>query len=240
MAVPYATAQVQWSPRHRFGLRCWAARARRRAAGLPIRVLFVLFECSSTVTDEANLAGHIATSIDQQAACGYSRHLQMDANDFMHLLERGQIVTDAIFAFPCCTHLSPLARVHFGKVGHSRVDRAKALGLATRVWALPVHAVYIENPASSFLSTRHGPPNQVVHPWNFGSGPEDDYCKPTGFWMGKTTAPKQLHAVRHTKSSSTRSGRNFINKAKGNKEQVKYKRSKLPPGMAKAMVRDFL
>lgn len=49
-----------------------------------------------------------------------------------------------------------------------------------RLLALPL-PVAIENPAPSSLNTAVSPPDQVVHPFQFG----DDASKGTGFWLTK-------------------------------------------------------
>lgn len=51
-----------------------------------------------------------------------------------------------------------------------------------RIFALPIPAKIVENPASGALNTRIGGPSQIVHPYMFG----DDASKATGLWIDGT------------------------------------------------------
>lgn len=59
-----------------------------------------------------------------------------------------------------------------------REARREALDNFSRLLALPF-PVAIENPGSSFVSKAIRPPDQIIHPHQFG----DDASKATGFWL---------------------------------------------------------
>ena len=155
-----------------------AARARRWSRGLSVRRVFVVCECSQAVADACNLEGHIATSVDLKEGRGHSPHLVMDANTFLDMVAVGAVQCEVLVAHPPCTLLSRYAAVHYGRMGKGRVDRARALGLITRLLRCmkTVAEVYVENPAGSRMCKRFGPPDVVLSPWEFGA----NYDKPTG------------------------------------------------------------
>lgn len=92
---------------------------------------------------------------------------------------------------PMCTYLTISAAWAFGDgpyhqrvkpdtlVGQARRDaRDKAIENFKRLDALPYpHA--IENPAPSFISKPHRPPDQTIQPYHFGN----DASKRTGLWL---------------------------------------------------------
>lgn len=74
-----------------------------------------------------------------------------------------------------------------------REARERELQNFRRLLALPFPC-WIENPAKSFINTAIRPPDQVIHPFEFG----DDASKETGLWL-TNGAPKLSvhHAIWH-------------------------------------------
>lgn len=121
------------------------------------------------------------------------KHYQGDVWDILHL------GWDMAVLHPMCTYMNvasswALKDPDFDRypgVGyHQRVKPETLTGAKRRaaqaddienfkkLLALP-YPVAIENPAPSSLNTAVRPPNQVVHPYQFG----DDASKGTGFWL---------------------------------------------------------
>ena len=89
------------------------------------------------------------TSVDLKEGRGFSPHLVMDVNTFLDKVAMGAVQCDVLVAHPPCTLLSRYAAVHYGRMGKGRVDRARALGLITRLLRCmkTVAEVYVENPS---------------------------------------------------------------------------------------------
>lgn len=65
-----------------------------------------------------------------------------------------------------------------------RAAREEAINNFRRLLELPF-PVCAENPSPSFLNTAVRPPDQVIHPWQFGN----DASKSTGLWLTKGLPP---------------------------------------------------
>jgi hypothetical protein len=161
-----------------FWRRVRVARSERGRRGLPIYKVAVVCECSQVIADLLNLAGNDAFSVDTQLGRGFSPHKVMDVHEFLDSVDAGLVCLDKIIAHPPCRLLSNLAKHHFAKGRHSRTDRARALGLVTRLIACTkrVPELYVENPAASSIASRHGVADVVCSPWEFGA----NYDKLTG------------------------------------------------------------
>jgi hypothetical protein len=61
-----------------------------------------------------------------------------------------------------------------------RAARDEAIDNFRRLMALP-YPKACENPAISFLNTAYRPPDQIIHPYEFG----DDASKATGLWLDR-------------------------------------------------------
>lgn len=71
-----------------------------------------------------------------------------------------------------------------------RLQRVIELENFRRLLALPFPCV-IENPATSFINTAIRPPDQIIHPHQFG----DDASKATGLWRSKCVPKLSLQGV---------------------------------------------
>lgn len=142
------------------------------AAAGPMRVL-VACEFSGVVRDAFRARGHDAWSCDL---------LPTEADPAWHL--RGDVLDvlagdrwDALIAFPPCDHLSKIGAASWAR---KRADgrQASALGLVRALMLAPVRHIAIENPAGR-ISTALRPPDQVIHPYQFG----DPWYKQTCLWL---------------------------------------------------------
>lgn len=136
---------------------------------------------------------------------GQSGHLRGDVFDILKRLEELGWVPDAALFHPDCTYLTSSAEwaykdpdfVRYPGVGYHqrlkpetlfgekrRAARKAAIADWHRIDALPIARKIAENPAKGALSTGYRPPDQKVHPYQFG----DDASKETGIWLWN--APK--------------------------------------------------
>jgi len=115
-----------------------------------------------------------------------------------------------------------------------RRARADAFANVERLLALP-YPVAMENPAPSFINKAIRPPDQIVHPYQFG----DDASKGTGLWLThglpplvptRYVAPRMVHG-RPRWGNQTDSGQNKL----GPSDTRWLERSKTYPGIAAAM-----
>lgn len=196
--------------------------------------------------------GHEVWTCDLRAD-PHPRHLQCD------IWEVAGDKWDAGIFHPTCTYLTCSAAWAFkdpdfdrypGVGYHQRVQpgtltgearreaRAEAIENFKRLDALPYpHA--IENPAPSFISKAHRPPDQTIQPYQFG----DDASKRTGLWLDrlpKLGPTKRVHGrvVINSKgelverwANQTDSGQNRISPGEGRW----LERSRTFPGIAAAM-----
>lgn len=141
-------------------------------------------------------AGHDVWTCDLlPARDGSPMHLQCDVWEVLHLQWSFALL------HPMCTFMNnasawalpdPDFKRWPGVGYHQRVKPSTLTGAARRaaqaadidnferLLALP-YPVAIENPAPSAINTAVRPPDQVVHPYQFG----DDASKGTGFWLTK-------------------------------------------------------
>lgn len=140
-------------------------------------------------------AGHEAWTCDLRPS-DHPRHLQCD------IWEVANDRWDAGIFHPTCTYLTVSAAWAFGDgpyhqqvkpgtlVGaRRRAARDEAIENFKRLDALPYpHA--IENPAPSFISKAHRPPDQTIQPHDFG----EDASKRTGLWLDRL--PKLMPTIR--------------------------------------------
>lgn len=116
--------------------------------------------------------GHEAWSCDLlPTEDGSSHHYQVDVRA---LLEPAW-EWDLLIAHPPCTHLAVSgARWFPGK----QADQAEALTFVRTLLAAPVRRIALENPVS-IISSEIRPPDQIVQPWEFGTGE----VKATCLWL---------------------------------------------------------
>lgn len=183
--------------------------------------------------------GHEVWTCDLRAD-PHPRHLQCD------IWEVAGDSWDAGIFHPTCTYLTVSAAWAFGDgpyhqkvkpdtlVGADRrAAREEAIETFKRLDALPYpHA--IENPAPSFISKAHRPPDQTIQPYQFG----DDASKRTGLWL--RDLPKLLPTRRvqgrivngvERWANQTDSGQNRLSPGEGRW----LERSRTYPGIAAAM-----
>lgn len=195
-------------------------------------------------------SGHEAWTCDLlPARGGHRRHMQCDIWEALR-----SRAWDLAILHPMCTNLTVSGAWAFNDpdfdrypgVGyHQRVKSGTLTGAARRaardadldnfraLLALPF-PVGVENPAMSFINTAIRPPDQVIHPNQFG----DDASKATGLWLTHGLPP--LVPTRHVPprwvdgkprwANQTDSGQNKLTPS----EDRWLKRSETYPGIAAA------
>ncbi len=133
-----------------------------------MRVL-IACEFSGIVRDAFHDIGDIAWSCDllptEQAGC----HIQ---GDVAKVLNHGW---DLMIAHPPCTHLAVSgARWFAGK----HQEQEDALEFVRLLLSAPIPHIVLENPVS-VISTRIRRPDQIIQPWQFGTGE----VKATCLWL---------------------------------------------------------
>jgi len=181
------------------------------------------YSCCPLTLEAFERAGCEAWTCDLLPSRGRpDRHLQCD------IWEVANDRWDAGVFHPMCTYLTISAAWAFGDgpyhqqvkpdtlVGEARRQaRDEAIENFKRLDALPYpHA--IENPAPSFVSNAHRPPDQTVQPFQFGS----DASKRTGLWI------KGLPKLRPTKWIAGR----MVNGRERWSNQTDSGQNKLSPG----------
>jgi hypothetical protein len=177
-----------------------------------VRVL-IACEFSGIVRDAFRAAGHEALSCDLEPTDRPGPHYQGDVRDLI-----GQ-PWDLVIGFPPCTYLAASGnRWHAGTP-----ERAQAAEFARLVLNWPAPAVAVENPIG-YLSTAIRPPDQIVHPWQFGHGE----VKATCLWLSG------LNPLQPTKRVSGRQARVHREGQHGAEPRWK-RRSRTYQGIAAAM-----
>jgi hypothetical protein len=153
---------------------------------------------------------------------------------------------DAAILHPMCTYLTVSAAWAFKDgpyhqkvkpdtlTGQARRDaRDEAIANFKALDSLPFPTA-IENPAPSFISSAHRPPDQTIQPYQFG----DDASKRTGLWLRglpllkptKRIAGRIVNGVERW-ANQTDSGQNCLSPG----DDRWLERSKTYPGIAAAM-----
>lgn len=160
-----------------------------------MRVLIGYSRCPHTVA-AFERHGHEVWTCDLRPSDN-PRHLQCDIWDV------AEDDWDLGIFHPMCTYLTCSAAWAFGDgpyhqtvkpgtlVGAERREaRRQAIENFKRLDALPYpHA--IENPAPSFISRAHRPPDQTIQPHRFG----DDASKRTGLWLHRLPPLEETNPV---------------------------------------------
>jgi hypothetical protein len=192
-----------------------------------MRVL-IACERSGVVRRAFAALGHDAWSCDLEPADdGSPRHIQGDAL----ALARAQ-PWDLMIAHPPCTYVAASGwhRTVRGLRPASATDAAIAFFHAlARLAAIPRRA--LENPVG-VISSRLGPPTQIVQPWQFG----DDASKATCLWLYglQPLQPTQI-LRRHRYANQTASGQNRLSPGP---DRARL-RSQTYPGLAAAMAEQW-
>jgi site-specific DNA-cytosine methylase len=146
-----------------------------------VRVL-IACEFSGVVREAFRRRGHNAWSCDLLPAEDESRHhFECDVGGVLDLVgsgyrsQHGEIVPtdwDLMIAHPPCTHLAVSGARHF----HRKAEQQEqALQFVKKLAEAPIPRICIENPVS-VISTRLGPPTQIIQPWQFGHGETKATC----------------------------------------------------------------
>lgn len=203
--------------------------------------ILIGYSCDHLTLEAFERAGCEAWTCDLLPSRGRpDRHMQCD------IWEVAGDDWDFGLFHPMCTMLTISAAWAFGDgpyhqkvrpntlVGADRrAARDEAIANFKRLDALPYpHA--IENPAPSFVSKAHRPPNQTIQPYQFG----DDASKRTGLWLKGVPRlrPTQWVAGRSVNgrerwANQTDSGQNKLSPS----ETRWLDRSATYPGIAAAM-----
>jgi site-specific DNA-cytosine methylase len=143
----------------------------------------VACECSGIVRDAFIQRGHTAVSVDLLDTERTGPHHVGDVLDYL----ASRPAPDLLIAHPPCTHLATSgARWMSEKQADGR--QAAALDFVRELMRLDIPRIAIENPVS-IISTQIRPPDQIVHPWEYGHGE----AKTTCLWL------KNLPPLRPTK-----------------------------------------
>ena len=79
---------------------------------------------------------------------------------------------DLMIAHPPCTHLSVSGARWFKE---KQVEQAAAIRFFSAIADAPIPRMCLENPVS-VISTRLGPPTQIIQPWQFGHAEMKSTC----------------------------------------------------------------
>jgi hypothetical protein len=130
-----------------------------------MRVL-IACEFSGTVREAFRKRGHDAWSCDLlPAEDGSDHHLR---GDVLKHLRRW----DLMIAHPPCTHLAVSGARWFKE---KQAEQAQALRFFEALACAPIPRICLENPVS-IVSSRLGPPTQIIQPWEFGHGETKATC----------------------------------------------------------------
>jgi len=130
-------------------------------------------ESSGTVRDAFIAAGHDAISCDLLPTETPGPHI---VGDVLHVLHTSSF--DLAILHPPCTYLCSSGLHWNTRRPERRAKTEDALAFVSALMASPVPRWLIENPIGC-ISDRIRPPDQIVHPWQFG----DDASKSTCFWL---------------------------------------------------------
>lgn len=205
--------------------------------------ILVACEESQAVTIELRKLGHEAYSCDLLPCSGGHPewHLQQDV---LPLLKEKW---DMIIAFPPCTYLTVTGNRWFdveryGEKAIQRIkDREKAIQFFMQFVNADCDRVAIENPIG-VMSTKLRKPNQVIHPWQFGSPTTKSTC----LWLKGLPNLIPTDIVEIDKSDIyayvAKNGKikhDSRNRSKCKATERSIHRSKTFPGIAKAMAEQW-
>lgn len=136
-----------------------------------VRRALIGCEESGKVREAFRQRGIDAVSCDLVPARDGSRyHLQ---KDLLEAIEQDG-PWDLLVAFPPCTDLAVSGAAWFEeKRNDGRQERA--LEFVLRLLLAPIKHIGLENPIS-IISSRIRPPDQIIHPWQFGHGETKATC----------------------------------------------------------------
>ena len=180
-----------------------------------MRVL-VACEFSGIVRDAFIGQGHDALSCDLLPTERPGPHYEGDVRD---VLGAGW---DLMIAHPPCTHLAVSGARWFKGKGELQ---ERALDFVRLLLNADIPMIALENPYS-VISTRVRPPDQVIHPWQFGHGERKATC----LWL------KNLPELKPTEIVEGREAR--VHRCAPGPDRWK-ERSRTYPGIAAAMAEQW-
>lgn len=154
-----------------------------------MRVL-VACEFSGTVRDAFLAHGHDAISCDLLPSETPGPHHQ---GDLTQLLREREREFDLMIAHPPCTHLA-VSGARWFPAKRASGEQQAALAFVRMLLDCPIPRVALENPVS-IISTQIRRPDQIVQPWQFGTGEVKATClwlknlpllTPTNIVVGRT------------------------------------------------------
>lgn len=183
-----------------------------------MKKMSVLIACefSGIVRDAFRKRGHHAVSCDFLPSERPGPHLVGNVLDW---LGDGW---DLMIAHPPCTYLA-VSGARWWK-GRER-EQAEALDFVRLLLDAPIPRIALENPVGK-ISTAIRPPDQYIHPWQFGHGE----TKATGLWL------KGLPLLTPTRIVSGRHGRVHREPPGPNRWKA---RSRTYQGIADAMAKQW-
>ncbi len=161
--------------------------------------ILIACEFSGIVRDAFIRRGHDAWSCDLLPSERPGPHIQQEVGSILQ--GNGW---DLLIAFPPCTDLAASGARHFpAKIADGRQGRA--IDFVRALLAAPVARISVENPVG-ILSSRIRPPDQIIHPWQFGH----EESKKTCLWLRNLPLliPTDIREIRNR--NLTPSGQNRI------------------------------
>jgi len=128
--------------------------------------VLVACEFSGIVRDAFIKRGHDALSCDLLPTESPGPHYQGDVRD---ILNDGW---DLMIAHPPCTHLAVSGARWFKD---KQKEQKEALDFVRLLLDAPIPHIALENPIS-IISSRIRKPDQIIQPWQFGTGEVKAYC----------------------------------------------------------------
>jgi hypothetical protein len=181
--------------------------------------ILVACEFSNTVSQAFRNKGHEVVSCDL---------LESESKDLSHRHYRGDVCDilqdgwDLMIAFPPCTHLAGSGARW---LRHKTLDTIEALDFVRVLMLAPIQRIAIENPVG-LISTYLRPPDQIIHPWQFGHGEKKRTC----LWL------KNLPKLQPTNVVAGREERSFRQTVGPNRWK---RRSRTLPGIAEAFANQW-
>ena len=128
--------------------------------------VLVACEFSGIVREAFRARGHDAWSCDLLESEQPGPHIQGDVLEY--LIEGW----DLMIAHPPCTHLAVSGSRWFSK---KRKEQSEAITFFMELVNAHIPKIAVENPVS-IMSTRFRKPDQIIQPWQFGTGETKATC----------------------------------------------------------------
>lgn len=187
--------------------------------------VLVACEYSGLVRDAFILRGHLAISCDYKESERPGPHYRGDVFDIIDSF------WDLMIAFPPCTYLSS-SGARWWK--DRKEEQEHAIQFVKRLMQADIPKIAIENPVG-VLSTRIRPPDQIIHPYEFG----DRYTKSTCLWLKNLPLlipTDERPLIRNPKGYADGTKKRYdIIHSKSPSKNRSHERSRTFPGTANAM-----